>query len=609
MYIAFLNRILLCSIILSILVCVILLTKKFFGKHLSAKGQYYLWFSSLLLLIAPFLPINKLFSMKIFNLVTSLRSTNLGVNNSTEIISDSASVIQNSAWLQDFSQSVSRTPKYLSIILFSIWISGILIMVCLTIKSSLNIRRIKFASSHIDNERTLAIFQKCKEDCHINLKFNLRTSFNISAPITFGFLKPYIILPEKTFRQFTDQELTYIFLHELNHHKNKDMLVNYLICLLQTLYWFHPLVWYITKEIRTDREILCDNSVLDMFNEDRAVEYGHTILHFADNRLRASTYSTISEIGGTKKQIKKRIIKIASYHNETKWLRMKTALILFLISCLTFSCIPIVTVTASDTNVYNFNETNVVYEDFSSYFSNYDGSFVMYDTNAKQYHIYNKKNSTTRISPNSTYKIYSGLLGLETGVISPENSFLKWNGTEYGFTEWNADHNLDSAMRNSVSWYFQSLDREIGLSKIQQYLNTIGYGNCNLSTGIDDYWLESSLKISPIEQVNLLHSFYTNSFHFNPQNVQAMKNALVISSSYDITLSGKTGTGAVNGKNTSGWFIGYLETPENTYFFATNIQNGKETYGKKALEITLSILNDNYFNDKLVVADYFPYSK
>lgn len=48
----------------------------------------------------------------------------------------------------------------------------------------------------------------------------------------------------------------------------------------------------------------------------------------------------------------------------------------------------------------------------------------------------------------------------------------------------------------------------------------------------------------------------------------------------------------MNGKNINGWFIGYVETKNNTYFFATNIQNEDDSSGSKAGEITLSILKD-----------------
>ena len=81
--------------------------------------------------------------------------------------------------------------------------------------------------------------------------------------------------------------------------------------------------------------------------------------------------------------------------------------------------------------------------------------------------------------------------------------------------------------------------------------------------------MESSLKISPIEQVELLTQLQNNNFGFAPENINAVKDSICLSSSDAGTFYGKTGTGRVDGQDVNGWFIGYIETADNTYFFAT----------------------------------------
>ena len=85
---------------------------------------------------------------------------------------------------------------------------------------------------------------------------------------------------------------------------------------------------------------------------------------------------------------------------------------------------------------------------------------------------------------------------------------------------------------------------------------------------------------------------YQNSFGFDSENIQAVKDSIQLTSSDDGILYGKTGTGNINGKNINGWFIGFVETSDNTYFFATNIQKDNNATGSTAAEITLSILSD-----------------
>lgn len=104
--------------------------------------------------------------------------------------------------------------------------------------------------------------------------------------------------------------------------------------------------------------------------------------------------------------------------------------------------------------------------------------------------------------------------------------------------------------------------------------------------------MEGSLEISPVEQVELLVRLQNNSFGFAPENVQVVKNALRLFSSATGTYYGKTGTGRVDGQDVNGWFVGFIETPDTTYYFATNIQADSNATGSTASEITMSILSD-----------------
>ena len=76
------------------------------------------------------------------------------------------------------------------------------------------------------------------------------------------------------------------------------------------------------------------------------------------------------------------------------------------------------------------------------------------------------------------------------------------------------------------------------------------------------------------------------------KNIQAVKKALLLSTTSSGSLYGKTGTGRVNGKDVNGWFIGYIETANNTYYFATNIQSSSGATGSQATEITESVLSN-----------------
>ena len=104
--------------------------------------------------------------------------------------------------------------------------------------------------------------------------------------------------------------------------------------------------------------------------------------------------------------------------------------------------------------------------------------------------------------------------------------------------------------------------------------------------------MESSLEISPIEQVELLRKLYTNSFGFHLKNINAVKDSIFLTSSESGSLYGKTGTGQIDGRDVNGWFVGYTESSDNTYFFAANILADDEASGSNAAKIVLSVLNE-----------------
>ena len=89
----------------------------------------------------------------------------------------------------------------------------------------------------------------------------------------------------------------------------------------------------------------------------------------------------------------------------------------------------------------------------------------------------------------------------------------------------------------------------------------------------------------------MLTKLYNNNFDFSPENINVVKDSIRLSSSDTRTFYGKTGTGRVDGQDVNGWFIGFIETEDNTYFFATNIGADRDAAGSNATEITMSILS------------------
>jgi beta-lactamase class D len=222
--------------------------------------------------------------------------------------------------------------------------------------------------------------------------------------------------------------------------------------------------------------------------------------------------------------------------------------------------------------------------------SNLDNSFS----------ISNTKNIDKRFLPASTFKIPNTIISLETGVIKDENEKFKWDGEKRWIENWNQDTDLKMGMKNSTVWFYQELARRIGSEKMQNYLNQFNYGNKNIGGGIDRFWLDGDLKISPTEQVDFHKKVYSNKLKgISERSLEITKMIMLRDSTEKYKIRAKTGW-AIR-EDYVGWFVGWVETKDNVYFFATCIQPYKdkenlknlisdEIFTKARIEITYDIL-------------------
>ncbi len=230
--------------------------------------------------------------------------------------------------------------------------------------------------------------------------------------------------------------------------------------------------------------------------------------------------------------------------------------------------------------------------ELEKYFQGATGAFVLYDLNHDQYLRYNPDRCATRFIPASTFKVMNSLIGLETGVVPDENYVIKWDGTRYDIPIWNQDHTLKTAIQNSVVWYYQELARRVGQEKMQHYVDLANYGNKDISGKIDTFWLEGGLRISADEQVEFLKRLYQGELPFSARSMNIVKEILVLDKTASYQLSGKTGS-VQRITPHEGWFVGYLETQGNVYFFATNYETSSPdglASGDTARKISLDIL-------------------
>ncbi|MFI3250810.1 MAG: penicillin-binding transpeptidase domain-containing protein [Eubacteriales bacterium] len=216
--------------------------------------------------------------------------------------------------------------------------------------------------------------------------------------------------------------------------------------------------------------------------------------------------------------------------------------------------------------------------DFSEYFTDIDGVAVFYSPHHGEYSTSEEK-ANTPFSPYSTFKIMSTLIGLDEGVVTSAESKMSYNGTSYWNENWNDDLTLRESFETSCVWYYHQMLYQLTPSVVENHLKSLPYGNFDLSqwegnggnsiTELNGFWLNSSLKITPKEQVYLLELLFEKETRYQENHVFA-----------------KTGAG-----NHQSWYVGFFESEGETIYFAVFVESD-EKLTQTAKDVALLILND-----------------
>jgi bla regulator protein blaR1 len=136
----------------------------------------------------------------------------------------------------------------------------------------------------------------------------VRTSASLIEPGVFGILQPILLLPEGITERLVPEQLRAILAHELSHVHRRDNLTGFIHMLVEAVFWFHPLVWWIGTRLVDERERACDEEVLLLGSE--AEVYAAGILNVCKLYVE-SPLACVSGVTGS--NLKKRIESIMSY--------------------------------------------------------------------------------------------------------------------------------------------------------------------------------------------------------------------------------------------------------------------------------------------------------
>ena len=213
-----------------------------------------------------------------------------------------------------------------------------------------------------------------------------------------------------------------------------------------------------------------------------------------------------------------------------------------------------------------------------------EGTMVIESLNQNKSYIYNKQRAETFLSPASTFKIPNTLIALNEGIVT-KDSVIVWDKKIREYESWNKDQTLLTAFKSSCVWCYQEFASKIGVEKYEKYLKSLDYGNKNIGNEITRFWLDESLKITTFEQIKFLKRFYTNNLPFKIEDINLLKEIMIDEKNENYTIRAKTGWAWKYG-----WYVGYVETKDDVWFFSTNIDTKSKDDLPKRKAITLEAL-------------------
>jgi beta-lactamase class D len=198
------------------------------------------------------------------------------------------------------------------------------------------------------------------------------------------------------------------------------------------------------------------------------------------------------------------------------------------------------------------------------------GTFVLFDPAKDISFVLDESRARRGYLPASTFKIPNALIGLEVGSIADENEVFEWDGKPKMRPEWERDQTLASGMRDSTVWMFQEIARRTGKARMKEWIQKLGYGNRDIGGGIDLFWLQGNLRVTALQQVELLHKLAEGRLPMSQRSQRLVREALVLEKTRDYTLYAKTGS--TGGRKPVHWWVGWVERRGKPVgYFAMNL--------------------------------------
>ncbi|EJQ23883.1 hypothetical protein IE5_00937 [Bacillus cereus BAG3X2-2] len=331
------------SLMASILVGFILCIKVLFRNKLTPRWQYMLWIVLMIRLLLPWSPDS---SYSIYSLLSYSSSVsevipknmpatenivNIESDRKVELESNSKMVTKTSEPEVKVSSEKQTTFSLYKLALY-VWLAGVIILAAITFLTNRRLYSYIKKQPDITDEQVTTVFNRCKQSMKMKKAVSLRLAGKIASPTVFSFFRPKVLLSKKHMKVLNEQQLQYVFYHELAHIKRNDVAVNWIMYSLILLNWFNPILWYAYFCMREEQELACDAYALTFIDKEEQIAYGHTIITLLEHY--SYQLPSLANLSRNKRTLKRRIIMIKKFQKKSYRLSLLGVIVIVAIASL-----------------------------------------------------------------------------------------------------------------------------------------------------------------------------------------------------------------------------------------------------------------------------------
>ncbi len=217
------------------------------------------------------------------------------------------------------------------------------------------------------------------------------------------------------------------------------------------------------------------------------------------------------------------------------------------------------------------------------------GTFVLLDVVEEHMTVVNAERAERRYPPASTFKIANSLIALETGAVADVDEVIPYGGKPQMIKAWERDMSLREAIVVSNVAVYQEVARRIGLDRMTEMLEQLGYGSCNPGKVVDRFWLDGPLEVNAIEQTRFVATLASNSLPLSARSQVLVREVMPFEEINGARLYGKTGW--LFGREPQlGWYTGWVERKSAIRAFALNIDMAAPEQAKLRIPLAKAFL-------------------